>query len=122
MQNFVTEQMEPHQRLFDEMLNRFNISARDISEAAGISEVMISRFRRGKADLGTTKFLALLAVVPDEAKEWYVSHLLGTKPKSNLRALILQASPKEKAEILVLIADWLQDRNNTEQLSLISAV
>lgn len=123
MQNSVTEQMELHQKLFDQMLNRFDIPAKQIAETAGISEVMISRFRRGKADLGTTKFLAMLAAIPDEeAKDWYVSQLLGTKPKVNLRSLVLEASPQEKAEVLNVIAGWVvQKPNHTESVSFMSA-
>ncbi len=67
MQSLVTQQIEPHQKLFDEMLNRFNLSAKVVGEAAGVSEVMISRFRRGKMDLGSAKLIALLASVPLEA-------------------------------------------------------
>ena len=123
MQNSVTEQMELHQKLFDQMLNRFDIPAKQIAEAANISEVMISRFRRGKADLGTTKFLAMLAAIPDEeAKDWYVSQLLGTKPKVNLRSLVLEASPQEKAEILNVIAGWVvQKPNHAGSINFISA-
>ncbi|MEO0685773.1 MAG: hypothetical protein AAFY76_12195, partial [Cyanobacteria bacterium J06649_11] len=45
--------MQLHQRLFDEMLTNFDIQASDIAEVTGISEVSLSKFRRGKADLGT---------------------------------------------------------------------
>lgn len=113
MQNSVTQQMELHQKLFDEMLSRFDIPARKIAEAAGISEVMISRFRRGKADLGTTKFLAMLAAIPNEAaRDWYLSQLLGTKPKVNLRSFVLEASPQEKAEVLNVIAGLVSELPN----------
>ena len=115
--------MESHQKLFDEMLTRFDISAKDLAEAANISEVMISRFRRGKADLGTTKFLAILATVPDEAKEWYVSRLLGAKPKVNLQSLVLEASPQEKAEVLNALAAWVvQSREHKDSSHLPQAV
>lgn len=123
MQTNVIKQIESHQKLFDEMLTRFDISAKDLAEAANISEVMISRFRRGKADLGTTKFLAILATVPDEAKEWYVSRLLGAKPKINLQSLVLEASPQEKAEILNAMANWVaQNRENKDSNCLQQAV
>ncbi|NJR15286.1 MAG: XRE family transcriptional regulator [Calothrix sp. CSU_2_0] len=105
MQEFVTEKTELHQKLFDEMLNRFNLSARDIASTSGISEVMISRFRHGRADLGTAKFLALIGAIPEEAKDWYISQLLGAKPKINLRSLIAQAPIQEQAEALHLIAE-----------------
>ena len=114
MQEIVTRSMETHQKLFDEMLEHFNLSAKEIGEAAGISEVTLSRFRRGKADLLTTKFLTILAVLPENAREWYVSHLVGAKPKTNLRSLIAQAPPEEQAEVLHLIADSFAKNQKAE--------
>jgi transcriptional regulator with XRE-family HTH domain len=109
MQSFVTQPIEPHQKLFDEMLNRFNLSAKAIAEAADVSEVMVSRFRRGKVDLGAAKLIALLANVPQEAREWYLSQLLGVKLGTSLRSLVVSASPQEKAEALKLITNWVQE-------------
>ena len=112
MQSFVTQQVEPHQKLFDEMLNRFALSAKRLAEAADVSEVMISRFRRGKVDLGAAKLLALLNKVPQEAREWYLSELLGIKPNISLRSLILSASHDEVEEVLHLLADWAVIQKN----------
>ena len=121
MQENLTKKMQLHQRLFDEMLTNFDIQASDIAEVTGISEVSLSKFRRGKADLGTAKFLAILAILPDEAREWYVSQILGAKPKTNLRLLVSEASPQEKAEVLNAIASWAQNVSTTEA-SLVSAI
>jgi transcriptional regulator with XRE-family HTH domain len=109
MQQFITEKVELHQKLFDEMLTRFNISAKDLACAAGISEVMLSRFRRGKADLGTSKFLAVINLVPEEAKNWYLSQLLGgAKPKTTtLRTWIESAPIEERAEALRVLAELI---------------
>ncbi|OUL23987.1 hypothetical protein BV378_20375 [Nostoc sp. RF31YmG] len=98
-----------HQKLFDEMLVRFDLNARLIGDRAGITEVTISRFRNNKCDLGSAKLFALLEAVPQEARNWYLSELFSTKPESSLRSLIREASPQEKAEILTEIADWLQN-------------
>lgn len=98
-----------HQKLFDEMLERFNLNARSIGDAAGITEVTISRFRNGKCDLGSAKLVALLDAMPQSARNWYLSELFGAKPDSSLRSLIREASPQEKAEILTEIAGWLQN-------------
>ena len=113
--------MQLHQRLIDEMLTNFDIQASNIAEVTGISEVSLSKFRRGKADLGTAKFLAILAILPDEAREWYVSQILGAKPKTNLRLLVSEASPQEKAEVLNAIASWAQNISTTET-NLVSAI
>ena len=118
MQSFVTQQVEPHQKLFDEMLNRFSLSAKALAEATDVSEVMISRFRRGKVDLGAAKLMALLTKVPQEAREWYLSELLGVKLNTTLRALILSADPADIEEILRLLADrWaiIQKRESADR-------
>jgi hypothetical protein len=48
MQNFVTEETPLYQQLFDEMFDRFNLSAKVVAKQAGVSEVLISRFRKGR--------------------------------------------------------------------------
>ncbi|MDZ4879082.1 MAG: hypothetical protein CLLPBCKN_008520 [Chroococcidiopsis cubana SAG 39.79] len=108
MQSFVKQEIEVHQKLFGEMLVRFGINAKELAETAGVSEMMVSRFRNGKVDLGSAKLLALLAHVPDEASEWYLSQIIGVKPKASLRSQFLAASSREKAEVLNLVADWIE--------------
>ena len=123
MQEIVTKGMETHQKLFDEMLERFDISAKEIAELTGVSEVTLSRFRRGKGDLLTTKFLNVLLVLPENAREWYISQLVGSKPKTNLRSLVMDASPQEKAELLNALAVWIvQSRENQDSSYLPQAV
>ncbi|MEO0840686.1 MAG: XRE family transcriptional regulator [Cyanobacteria bacterium J06633_8] len=123
MQEIVTKGMETHQKLFDEMLERFDISAKEIAELTGVSEVTLSRFRRGKGDLLTTKFLNVLLVLPENAREWYISQLVGSKPKTNLRSLVMEASPQEKAELLNALAVWIvQSRENQDSSYLPQAV
>jgi transcriptional regulator with XRE-family HTH domain len=114
MQNFVKQEIEPHQKFFGEMLDRYSINAKQLAETAGVSETMVSRFRNGKTDLSAAKLMALLENVPHEAREWYLSQLLGVSLKTSLRSLVLSASPQEKAEVLNLIANWVESRNSTE--------
>jgi transcriptional regulator with XRE-family HTH domain len=122
MQSFVTESTSRYQQLLDEMFDRYKLSAKAVSQQSGVSEVLISRFRKGKADLGTGKFLALLAAVPVEAREWYLSQLLGAKPGVSLRILVSTASPVEKVEILNLIANsFLEDKRNVSANELVTA-
>jgi hypothetical protein len=112
------------QELFNEMLERFQLSARLICQASGVSEVMVSRFRNGNVDLGSSKLVALIQSLPPEAKDWYLSQLFGSAPKETLRSLIDSASTKEKGEILIMIAMSLQDDDTkaTEPTQLISTL
>jgi transcriptional regulator with XRE-family HTH domain len=99
------EEFDLHWRLFDEMMTRFNLSVTDTAKAAGISRVVLSRFRHGKADLGAAKLIALLLVLPPEARIWYVSELLGVSPNTSLRSQIFKAPPEEQADALCLLAN-----------------
>lgn len=112
MQSFVKQEIEPHQKIFDEMLDQYRINAKQLAETAGVSHTMVSRFRNGKADLGAGKLMALLENVPQEAREWYLSQLLGVSLKTSLRSLFLSASTKEKAEVLNLLAQWVESRDS----------
>ncbi len=114
MQSFVSDNDQFYQQLFDEMLKRFGIEAKATAQKAGVSEVMLSRFRRGKADLGAEKLISLLLVVPHEARMWYLSELFGISPNMSLRNLIAQAPPEEQAEVLHLIADSFAKNQKAE--------
>lgn len=123
MQSFVNGSIEIHQELFDEMFNRFRLSAKELGEVSGVSEVMISRFRKGKTDLTSKKLISLLNHVPQDARDWYVSQLLGAKPEGSLRTLVENASAKEKAELLILIGSSLMEsRENNDSNFLPQAV
>lgn len=94
-----------HQKLFDEMLKRFNISAIKLANDADISEGMICRFRSGKSDFTASKLISLLLWVSEEARMWYMYELFGQKPPGSLREIIKSVSSKDQAEILRIIAD-----------------
>jgi transcriptional regulator with XRE-family HTH domain len=113
MQSFVSqEDFKLHWRLFDEMMNRFNLNATKIAADAGISRVILSRFRHGKADLGAAKLIALLLVLPQEARTWYLCELFGVKAEgTSLRTMVEVAAPEEQVEVLRLIADSLAKTN-----------
>ncbi|AUB41880.1 Lambda repressor-like, DNA-binding domain [Nostoc flagelliforme CCNUN1] len=124
MQSFVSEKTQSYQQLFDEMMNRFNLEAKKTAEQAKVSEVMLSRFRRGKADLGASKLIALLLAIPVEARVWYLSELFGQRTGISLRSLIAEAPPEEQAEVLRLIADIFvnNSREATDPVQLLKAL
>lgn len=124
MQSFVSKNSQSYQQLFDEMMKRFHLEAKATAHKADVSEVMLSRFRRGKADLGASKLIALLLAVPVEARMWYLSELFGVSPSHSLRSLVAQAPPEEQAEALRVIADVFasNSRVTTEPVKLVKAV
>lgn len=97
--------LEQYQELFAQMLERFNISAKELAQKAGISEGMLSRFRQGKSDIGLKNFITILLIVPENARKWYISQIFGQEIGTNWRKSINQASSQELAEILRIVAD-----------------
>jgi len=113
----MSDNFQTYQQLFDQMMKRFDLEAKAISAKAEVSEVMLSRFRHGKADLGASKLIALLLAVPPEARMWYLSELFGQKPGVSLRSQVLQASPEEQAEVLHLMAEILVSKRRSATAS-----
>lgn len=111
-----------HYKLFDEMMNRFQLNANKTASAAKVSKVAFSRFRHGKADLRAAKLVALIRALPQEAKIWYISELFGSTPSTSLKSFIIQASVDQQLEALRLIADALANSNswNTDPVELAS--
>ena len=105
MQKPAIDILEQYQELFAQMLQRFNISAKEIAQEAGISEGMMSRFRQGKSDISLKNFIKILLIVPENARIWYLSQIFGQNPGNNWRESINQASSQELAEILRIVAD-----------------
>ncbi|NJN11542.1 MAG: helix-turn-helix transcriptional regulator [Richelia sp. RM1_1_1] len=103
-----------HQKIFDEMFRRFNISAKDLAQEADVSEATISRFRQSKSDLTALNLIKLISLVPQEARIWYLSQVFGISPGTNWRDSINQASPQELAEILRIVADKYAQSNIRE--------
>lgn len=105
MQKPAIDILEQYQELFAQMLKRFNISAKELAQEAGISEGMMSRFRQGKSDISLKNFIKILLIVPENARIWYLSQIFGQNPGNNWRKSISQASSQELAEILRIVAD-----------------
>ncbi|NJO65499.1 MAG: helix-turn-helix transcriptional regulator [Richelia sp. RM2_1_2] len=103
-----------HQKIFDEMFRRFNISAKDLAQEADVSEATISRFRQSKSDLTALNLIKLILLVPPEARSWYLSQVFGISPGTNWQDCINQASPQELAEILRIVADKYAQSNIRE--------
>lgn len=103
----VTKLMNFSQAL-DRTLEKYGISAKWLSEQTGVSQQMISGFRRGQQRIYSDSLERLLAGLPSEAKNYLLCQLgeVDTN-KIDIRSLVLSASPTEKAEILNTLANWV---------------
>ncbi|MBW4601162.1 MAG: helix-turn-helix transcriptional regulator [Calothrix sp. FI2-JRJ7] len=92
----------------DRTLEKYGISAKWLSEQTGVSQQMISGFRRGQQRIYSDSLERLLAGLPSEAKNYLLCQLGEVDTgKIDIRSLVLSASPTEKAEILNTLANWV---------------
>lgn len=104
-----------HQQAFDEMMSIFGIEAKKLAADAKVSEIQISRFRRGKQDLHADALLRLLNNVSKEAKQWYLSAVLGdVRAGVDMRSLIEEFDALELSQLLHLVAERVKISKSTE--------
>ncbi|MEM7552605.1 MAG: hypothetical protein AAF378_00625 [Cyanobacteria bacterium P01_A01_bin.84] len=84
------------------------ISAKWLSEKTGVSQQMFSGFRRGNQRIYSDSLVRILAGLPAEARNDLLSKLCKVDTSlRELRSLVMEASPQEKAELLNALAIWV---------------
>ncbi len=109
----------------DKTLDEFDISAKWLSEKTGVSQQMISGFRRGNQRIYSDSLEKILAGLPTDARNYLLCELAEVDTnKVDLRSLIVKAPPQEQAEALHLIAEIFAKniRNNTDTVEFAEAV
>lgn len=108
----------------DKTLDKFDISAKWLSEKTGVSQQMISGFRRGNQRIYSDSLEKILAGLPTDARNYLLCQLAEVDTnKVDLRSLVKSMPAARKSEVLTLIADsLLESRENTDTTGLISAV
>jgi transcriptional regulator with XRE-family HTH domain len=92
----------------DKTLDKYEISAKWLSDQTGVSPQMISGFRRGQQRIYSDSLERILAGLPNEARSYLLCQLGAVDTnKIDLRSLVLEASPQEKAEVLNALAYWV---------------
>lgn len=101
---------------FDQTLNTYGVSAKWLSRKSGVSEVVISRFRRGKQAVNTDTLNALLKPLPTEAKDYFFSKLRGSEvilTAPEIESLIEKMEFSQLANLLSLIASRMKHPRET---------
>lgn len=76
---------------FDETMEEFSISGKELAAKAGVTQAMISQFRRGKQEIQTGTLERLLNALSIEAKQYfYLKALVGSIDNKGL-GMILSA-------------------------------
>jgi len=68
-------------RSLDSTLKDFGITGKSIAEKSGVSEQMISGFRRGNKRIYTDSLEKIIAALPQDARRYFYSKLIKQKPQ-----------------------------------------
>lgn len=66
----------PPYEALDLCIKLLDIEVKSIANKAGVSESQISRYRKGKADIGTESFRKLVNALPEKAKNVMIKCLI----------------------------------------------
>lgn len=66
----------PPYEALDLCIKLLDLEVKSIAIKAGVSESQISRYRKGKADMGTESFRKLIQALPDKAKSVMIKCLI----------------------------------------------
>lgn len=66
----------PPYEALDLCIKLLDLEVKSIAKKAGVSESQISRYRKGKADIGTESFRKLIQALPDKAKSVMIKCLV----------------------------------------------
>jgi predicted transcriptional regulator len=66
----------PPYEALDLCIKLLDLEVKSIASKAGVSESQISRYRKGKADMGTESFRKLIQALPDRARSVMIKCLL----------------------------------------------
>jgi hypothetical protein len=112
--NVGTSQSTFHQQTFDQMMNKFHLKqkalaavlvSQGITPSLHTAEILVSRFRRGQADLGSSRFVVVLNAVPIEARQWYLSQVFGVEVSLSWRSLLSNLDAQGWSELFAAIAE-----------------
>ena len=104
----------------DRTLDEYGISGKWLSERSGVSQQMISGFRKGNQRVYSDSLEKIVATLPIEAKHYFFTQLagsnqlVGTSPSPT--AIVKQMNQTQLAELLVAVADEIQQGNSTQKL------
>lgn len=92
---------------FDLTLKTYGVNARQLAQKSGVSEITISRFRKGRQPMNTDNLNALLSALPQKIQNHFFKLLLGedafAQPK--LEDLIEEMDSQELAKCLRILAN-----------------
>jgi transcriptional regulator with XRE-family HTH domain len=101
-------------------LEEHGITAKWLSERSGVSQQMISGFRKGNQRVYSDSLEKIVATLPIEAKHYFFTQLAGSNQligsSPSPTAIVKQMNKTQLAELLVAVADEIQQGNSAQKL------
>jgi len=97
---------------FDKTLKRFNLSAKELAEKAGVTEGVISKFRNSRKRVYTDTLDKLLGALSKEAKIYFFSLLI--EEAIDLDLIIARMDNSTLSKLLFIAADKINPEKKQE--------
>lgn len=110
----------------DQTLEEFGISGKWLSERSGVSQQMISGFRKGNQRVYSDSLEKIIATLPNDARQHFFG-LLGSRSTEqsdtplNLASVVERLDKRQLAGLLCAIADRIENQNSGLVKELLSA-
>lgn len=112
--------MNFHRETLRDAIAASGISYRELASKAGISNSVLSKFLNGKQDMMCTTYFGVLEALP-EPHQSVARQKLAAGNQINLETLLINASEKEKAAAMRIIADYWFSNEIQEKSSKLAA-
>lgn len=104
----------------DATLDEYGISGKWLSEKSGVSQQMISGFRKGNQRVYSDSLEKIVATLPIEAKQFFFNRLAGYSPlllaSQSPSSLVKQMNRAQLAELLMAVANEIQQGHGPQKL------
>jgi predicted transcriptional regulator len=104
----------------DTTLDEYGISGKWLSERSGVSQQMISGFRKGNQRVYSDSLEKIVATLPLEARHYFFTQLAGSNqlvgPSPSPTAIVKQMNKSQLAQLLVAVADEIDQEIAVQEL------
>lgn len=112
--------MNFHREILRDAIVASGMSHRELASKAGISNSVLSKFLNGKQDMMCTTYFGVLEALP-EPHQSVARQKLAAGNQINLETLLVNASEKERAAAMRIIADYWFSNEIPEKTSKLAA-
>jgi len=105
-------------KALDKTLNYFDLTGKWLSEQSGVSQQMISCFRKGNQRVYSDSLERMIAALPPEPRNYFFAELSGAAVQ--IEGLVDQMDDNEIAELLLALSKKFKSRSEIEMRGMAS--